>query len=74
MKKQTPIPFDPTLPVIKLGKTTEETFVRMELEMDDDTHAMLVQWGKDEASDEDYVGIAVRCGLDEYLNEGKDEQ
>ena len=74
MKKQTPIPFDPTLPVIKLVKTTEETFVKMELEMDDDTHAMLVQWGKDEASDEDYVGIAVRCGLDEYLNEGKDEQ
>jgi len=73
-KKTTPIPFDPTLPVIKLVKTSEETFVRMELEMDDDTHAMLVSWGKQEASDEDYVNIAIRCGLDEYLNEGKDDK
>jgi len=42
--------------------------------MDDDTHAMLVSWGKQEASDEDYVNIAIRCGLDEYLNEGKDDK
>ena len=68
MKTQTPTPFDPALPVIKIVKTSEETFVKMELEMDDDTHAMLVQWGKDEASDEDYVGIAIRCGLNEYLD------
>ena len=67
-KKQTPIPFDPTLPVIKIVKTSEETFVKMELEMDDDTHAMLVSWGKEEATDEDYVGIAIRCGLKEYLD------
>ena len=60
------------LETVKIVKTSEETFVKMELEMDDDTHAMLVQWGKDEASDEDYVGIAVRCGLDEYLDKEKD--
>ena len=67
-KKTTSIPFDPTLPVIKIVKTTEETFVRMELETADDTRAMLVSWGKKEATDEDYVGIAIRCGLKEHLD------
>ena len=67
-KKTIPIPFDPTLPVIKIVKTSEETFVRMELEMDDDTRAMLVNWGKEEATDEDYARIAIRCGLKEYLD------
>ena len=66
-KKQTPI-LSERLPVIKLVKTTEETLVRMELEMDDETHDMLVNWGKQEATDEDYVGIAIRCGLKEYLD------
>jgi hypothetical protein len=66
MKKNQPL--DPTLPVIKIVKTTDETFVKMELEMDDDTHAMLVQWGKQEATDEDYVSVAITRGLEEYLD------
>jgi hypothetical protein len=76
MKKTTPIPFDPKLPVIKIVKTSEETFVRMELEMDDNTHDMLVAWGKEEATSEDYLGIAIRCGLERNLlqDEGKDDQ
>lgn len=68
------IPFDPSLPVIKIVKTSEETFVNMELEMDDDTHDMLVKWGKEEATDKDYVNIAIRCGLEAYLDKDKDEQ
>jgi len=68
MKKTTPMPFDPKLPVIKIVETSEETFVRMELEMDDDTHKMLVSWGKEEATDEDYVNIAIRCGLERHLD------
>ena len=36
--------------------------------MDDDTHAMLVQWGKQEATDEDYVSVAITRGLEEYLD------
>jgi hypothetical protein len=45
----------------------EELFVKMNLEMDDKTHDMLVKWGKEVASDEDYIGIAIRHGLEEFL-------
>lgn len=74
MTMKNSIPFDPSLPVIKIVKTSEETFVNMELEMDDDTHDMLVKWGKEEATDKDYVNIAIRCGLEAYLDKDKDEQ
>jgi hypothetical protein len=39
----------------------------MNLEMEASTHDMLVKWGKEVASDEDYIGIAMRAGLEEYL-------
>jgi hypothetical protein len=46
----------------------EEMHVKMELEMEDTTHDMLVKVGKEVASDEDYVEIAVRAGLREYVD------
>lgn len=58
---------DPDLPIIKIVSEEEEMHVKMELEMEDSTHDMLVKWGKEVASDEDYVGIAIRHGLEEFL-------
>jgi hypothetical protein len=40
----------------------------MNLEMEDSTHDMLVKWGKEIASDEDYINIAIRAGLEEYVD------
>lgn len=37
--------------------------IKLQLEMEDDTMDMLVRWGKEEATDEDYVNIAIREGL-----------
>lgn len=51
------------LPIIKIISEEEEVFVKMVLEMEDDTMDMLVRWGKEEATDEDYVNIAIREGL-----------
>ena len=56
------------LPVIRIVSEEEEMHVKLELEMEDDTHALLVKWGKEEATDEDYVNIAIREGLS-YLGE-----
>ena len=56
------------LPVIRIVSEEEELFVKMELEMEDETHDMLVKWGKEVASDEDYIGIAIRAGLEEYVD------
>jgi len=39
------------------------------LEMEDDTHAMLVKWGKESATDEDYVNIAMREGIENAIRE-----
>ena len=56
------------LPIIKIISEEEEMFVKMNLEMEDKTHDMLVKWGKEIASDEDYIGIAIRAGLEEYVD------
>lgn len=58
---------DPTLPIIKIVSEEEEMHVKMELEMEDETHEMLVKWGKEVASDEDYVRIAIDAGIREAV-------
>ena len=72
-KKTTPTtksiqPFDPTLPIIRIVSEEEEMHVKLELEMEDETHDMLVKWGKEIASDEDYVQIAVDAGIREAVD------
>ena len=47
------------LPIIKIVSEEEEMHVKLGLEMEDETHKMLVKWGKEVASDEDYVRIAI---------------
>jgi hypothetical protein len=58
----------PDLPIIKIISEEEELFVKLNLEMEDKTHKMLVKWGKEVASDEDYISIAIRAGLEEYVD------
>lgn len=60
------------LPIIRIVAEREVPYVEWDLEMEDDTHAMLVKWGKKEATDEDYVNIAVREGLKAFV-ESKNE-
>ena len=59
------------LPLIKIVSTEDEVFTKLELEMEDSTHDMLVKWGKEVASDEDYISIAMRHGLEEFLESQK---
>ena len=56
------------LPMIKIVSEEEEMHVKLGLEMEDKTRDMLVKWGKEVATDEDYVEIAVRAGLREYVD------
>jgi hypothetical protein len=77
MKKKTPTPTstslsDKQLPVIRIVSTEDEMFTKLNLEMEDSTHDMLVKWGKEVASDEDYISIAIRAGLEEYIESLKD--
>jgi len=57
------------LPIIKIISEEEEMHVKLELEMEDETKAMLVRWGKEDATDDDYVNIAIREGLLNNLKE-----
>ena len=65
MKKKTPTPLTQAssrkLPIIRIVSTEDEMHTKMNLEMEDSTHDMLVKWGKEIASDEDYIGIAIRA-------------
>ena len=59
------------LPIIRIVSEEDEMHVKLGLEMEDETKAMLVRWGKEEATDEDFVNIAIREGL---LNTIKDRE
>jgi len=62
------------LPIIKIISQEDEMFTKLGLEMDDDTMAMLIRWGKKDASDEDYVNIAIREGLINNLKERESKE
>jgi hypothetical protein len=61
------------LPIIRILAEREIPYVEWDLEMEDDTHAMLVRWGKEAATDDDYVNIAIRVGLEAFV-ESKEEK
>ena len=56
------------LPVIRIVSTEDEMHTKMNLEMEDSTRDMLVEWGKEVATDNDYIGIAIMHGLEKYLD------
>ena len=59
------------LPIIRIVSEEEEMHVKMELEMEDETHDMLVKWGKEVASDEDYINIAISNGIKHLISSDK---
>ena len=59
---------NPTLPIIKIVSEEEEMHVKLGLEMEDETHDMLVKWGKEVASDEDYINIAISAGIKHHIH------
>ena len=78
--KKTPTPptkhsptfnINPDLPIIKIVSEEEEMHVKFGLEMEDETHKMLVKWGKEVASDEDYINIALTDGLKHLISSDK---
>ena len=56
------------LPIIHIVSEEEEMHVNLGLEMEKETHDMLVKWGKEVASDEDYVRIAIDAGIREAVD------
>ena len=73
--KKTPTPpkkHSPTskedLPIIRIVSEEEEMHVKLGLEMEDKTHKMLVKWGKEVASDEDYINIAISDGIKHLIH------
>ena len=62
---------DKDLPIIRILSEEDEMHVKLELEMEEETKDMLVRWGKEDATDEDFVNIAIREGL---LNTIKDRE
>jgi len=61
----------PDLPIIRIVSEEEEMHVKLGLEMEDTTHDMLVKWGKEVASDEDYINIAITAGLKHGISSDK---
>ena len=77
MKKKKPktttttLPSSEDLPIIRIVSEEEEMHVKMELEMEDTTHDMLVKWGKEVATDKDYINIAISDGIKHGISSDK---
>ena len=71
MKTKKAQSFISDLPIIKILSEEEELFVKLNLEMEDKTHDMLVKWGKEIASDEDYINIAITDSLKHLIPSDK---
>jgi len=56
---------------IHIVSEEEEMHVKMELEMEDSTHDMLVKWGKEVATNEDYINIAITDGIKHVISSDK---
>ena len=56
---------------IHIVSEEEEMHVKLGLEMEDSTHDMLVKWGKEVASDEDYINIALTDGIKHVISSDK---
>ena len=69
--KTTKLSLISNLPVIKIVSEEEEMHVKLGLEMEDTTHDMLVKWGKEVATDEDYINIALTAGLKHLISSDK---
>ena len=61
------------LPIIRILSEEDEMHVKLELEMEEETKDMLVRWGKEDATDEDFVNIAIREGLLNTLKEREEK-
>jgi len=59
------------LPVIRIVSEEEEMHVKLGLEMENTTHDMLVKWGKEVASNEDYINIALTAGIKHLISSDK---
>lgn len=64
---------NPDLPIIRIVSEEDEMHVKLGLEMEDETKDILVRWGKEEATDEDFVNIAIREGLINTLKDREKE-
>jgi len=64
---------DKDLPIIRILSEEDEMHVKLELEMEEETKDMLVRWGKEDATDEDFVNIAIREGLLNNLKEREEK-
>ena len=67
----TTLPSKNDLPIIKIVSEEEEMHVKLGLEMENKTHDMLVKWGKEVASDEDYINIALTDGIKHLISSDK---
>ena len=56
---------------IHIVSEEEEMHIKLGLEMEDETHKMLVKWGKEVASDEDYINIALSDALKHGISSDK---
>ena len=59
------------LPIIRIVSEEEEMHIKLELEMENSTHDMLVKWGKEVATDEDYINIAITDGIKHLISSDK---
>lgn len=66
-----PLPKEERLPVLVIKSVKDVPYVEMELEGEDDAFNVVVEMGKEYATEEDYFNIGLRQGLENFLNKNE---
>lgn len=62
-----PLPIEDRLPILSIVKTRDVPYVEMDIEAEDKAFEVIVEMGKDYATDNDYFNIGLTYGLKQTL-------
>lgn len=66
-----PLPIEDRLPILHIVKTRDIPYVEMDIEAEDKAFDVIVQMGKDYATDNDYFNIGLTYGLKQTLEKNE---
>ena len=66
-----PLSKEDRLPILVIKSITDVPYVEMEIEGEDDAFDVIVEMGKEYATEEDYFNIGLRKGIENYLNKNE---
>ena len=66
-----PLQKEERLPILVIKEVRDVPYVEIDIEAEDDAFDVIVEMGKEHATEEDYFNIGLRKGIENYLNKNE---